>query len=119
MRAAVGDIFGWGVVYALHARACIERGRLWQAEHCICAVRDRALSLACIRKALPAGEGRGYDDLPADILAAFERTHVTALMPEQLRVALAASVRALMREGKEAVLPVAEETARRVEEIAT
>ncbi|HZA83588.1 MAG TPA: hypothetical protein VFC13_19320, partial [Actinomycetes bacterium] len=28
-----GDLFGWGVIYALHARACIERGRLWQAEH--------------------------------------------------------------------------------------
>ena len=27
------DLFGWGVIYALHARACIERGRLWQAEH--------------------------------------------------------------------------------------
>src|SRR5205823_8831 len=26
-----GDIFGWGVIYALHARACIERGRVWQA----------------------------------------------------------------------------------------
>src|SRR3712207_7478609 len=27
------NIFGWGVVYALHARTCIERGRFWQAEH--------------------------------------------------------------------------------------
>ena len=27
------DLFGWGVIYALHARACIERGRVWQAEH--------------------------------------------------------------------------------------
>ena len=31
--AVAGDIFGWGVIYALHARACIERGRVWQAEH--------------------------------------------------------------------------------------
>jgi hypothetical protein len=27
------ELFGWGVIYALHARACIERGRVWQAEH--------------------------------------------------------------------------------------
>ncbi len=27
------DLFGWGVIYALHGRACIERGRVWQAEH--------------------------------------------------------------------------------------
>src|SRR5262245_63050888 len=30
--AVAGDIFGWGVIYALHARACIERGRVWQAD---------------------------------------------------------------------------------------
>ena len=43
------DLFGWGVIYALHARACIERRRVWQAEHYVCAVRDHALSLACLR----------------------------------------------------------------------
>src|SRR5438270_12570787 len=26
--AAPKDLFGWGVIYALHARACIERGRV-------------------------------------------------------------------------------------------
>jgi hypothetical protein len=26
---AAGDIFGWGVIFALHARACIERGCVW------------------------------------------------------------------------------------------
>ena len=42
------DVFGWGVIYALHSRACIERSRVWQAEHYIGAVRDRGLSLACL-----------------------------------------------------------------------
>ena len=41
------DLFGWGVICALHSRSCIERARLWQAEHYIGAVRDHALSLAC------------------------------------------------------------------------
>ena len=48
------DVFGWGVIYALHARACIERRRLWQAEHYVGAVRDHALSLACLRHGLAA-----------------------------------------------------------------
>jgi hypothetical protein len=58
-----GDLFGWGVIYGLHARACIERGRVWQAEHYVGAVRDHALSLACLRQGLPAVQARGYDDL--------------------------------------------------------
>jgi len=102
---AAGDLFGWGVIYALHARACIERGRVWQAEHYVGAVRDRALSLACLRQGLPAVQARGYDDLPADILARFDDAHVGAVEPDALRRALAASVLALVHEGAEARLP--------------
>ena len=80
-----GDLFGWGVIYALHARACIERGRVWQAEHYVGAVRDHALSLACLREGLPAVQARGYDDLPAETLARFEAAHVGALEPGALR----------------------------------
>src|SRR5438128_6797175 len=93
--AVAGDIFGWGVIYALHARACIERGRVWQAEHYVGAVRDHALSLACLRHGLPAVQARGYDDLSAETLARFEHAHVTAVEPGPLRAALAASVLAL------------------------
>jgi len=60
-----------GRIYALHALACIERGRVWQAEHYVGAVRDHALSLACLRKGLPPAQARGYDDLPAETLARF------------------------------------------------
>ena len=108
------DLFGWGVIYSLHARACIERGRVWQAEHYIGAVRDRALSLACLRHGLPAVQARGYDDLPAEILARFEGTHVGALEPAALRSALAASIRALTSEGAEAELPTADVVAERL-----
>ena len=58
------DIFGWGVIYALHARACIERGRVWQAEHYVGAVRDHALSLACLNQGVTVAQARGFDDLP-------------------------------------------------------
>jgi hypothetical protein len=53
-----GDLFGWGVIYALHARACIERGRLWQAEHYVGAVRDHALALACLCQGLAVVQAR-------------------------------------------------------------
>src|SRR2546426_8022702 len=114
--SVAGDIFGWGVIYALHARACIERGRVWQAEHYVGAVRDHALSLACIRQGLPATQARGYDDLSAETLARFEDAHVGALEPGTLRAALAASVLALMREGAEARLPHADTVAQRLAE---
>jgi hypothetical protein len=111
---AVQDLFGWGVIYALHARACIERGRLWQAEHYVGAVRDHALSLACLREGVPAVQARGYDDLSADTLARLAAARVAALEPDALRVALAAAVRALEREGVEAQLPHADTVARRL-----
>lgn len=105
--AVAGELFGWGVIYALHARTCIERRRLWQAEHYVGAVRDHGLSLACLHHGLPAAQARRYDDLPAETLARFEDTHVGALEATALRAALAASVLALMREGTEAHVPSA------------
>jgi hypothetical protein len=111
------EVFGWGVVYALHARACIERGRVWQAEHYVGAVRDHALSLACIRGGVPAVQARGYDDLSAETLGRFEDTHIGALDRGALQAALTASVRALMREGTEARLPNADAVAQRLAEL--
>ena len=116
--ALAGEILGWGVIYALHSRACIERGRLWQAEHYVGAVRDHALSLACLRQALPAVQARGYDDLSAETLGQFEAAHVGALEPGALRLALAASVLALTREGAQARLPHADTVAQRIAELA-
>jgi hypothetical protein len=115
--AVPNDVFGWGVVYALHARACIERGRVWQAEHYVGGVRDHALSLACLRVGLPAVHARGYDDLPVETLARFDDTHVAATEAEPLRAALAASVTALLHEGVEANLPHADAVAQRLSEL--
>jgi hypothetical protein len=115
--AVAEDLFGWGVIYALHARACIERGRVWQAEHYVGAVRDHALSLACLRQRLPAVQARGYDDVSADTLARFRDAHVGAAEPGTLSSALAASVLALMREGAEAGLPHADSVAERLADL--
>ena len=99
------DLFGWGVIYALHSRSCIERGRLWQAEHYVGAVRDHALNLACLREGVTPSQARGYDDLPAETLARFEGTHIAAAETGALRAALAAGVREMLREAAEARLP--------------
>jgi hypothetical protein len=92
------ELFGWGVAYAREGRACIERGRPWQAEHSINAVRDHALMLACLARGLPTRYGRGYDDLPADLLAAVEGSLVQGLDRDALMEALTVAVEALLRE---------------------
>lgn len=115
--AVAADVFGWGVIYALHARACIERGRVWQAEHYVGAVRDHALALACLRHGVPVAQARGHDDLPADVLARFDGTHVGAAEPDALGLALAAGVGALLREGADARLPHAHVVAERLAEL--
>jgi hypothetical protein len=108
------DLFGWGVIYGLHARTCIDRGRLWQAEHYTGAVRDHALSLACLGRGLPAVQARGYDELPSETLAGFAETHVGALEPDELHRALSAGIRGLLREAKGANVSCVEAVAERL-----
>jgi hypothetical protein len=115
--AVARDIFGWGVIYALHTRACIERRRVWQAEHYVGAVRDHALSLACLRHGVVAVQARGYDELPAEVLAQFNRTLVGTAEPGTLRAALAVSVTALLSEGAKAGVPSAGAVAERLAEL--
>ncbi len=111
------DIFGWGVIYALHARSCIERGRVWQAEHYVGAVRDHALALACLREGLPAAQARSYDDLSSETRERSDDAHVGAVEPDELRRALAASTAALVLEGSEARLAHARVVAERLAEL--
>jgi hypothetical protein len=114
---AAKDLLGWGVIYGLHARACIERRRFWQAEHYVGAVRDHALSLACLSRGLIAVQARGYDQLPPTTLQRFQHTHVAATEPKSLRDALGASVAALLEEAADADVPNSEEIARYVAEL--
>ena len=92
------DLFGWAVVYARAARAYIARGRWWQAEYCIAAVRDRTLALACIRRNLESTYGRGYDELPPAVLDPLRYSLVSSLEPGSLLEALKAAVDGLLRE---------------------
>ena len=77
--ARTENLIGLGWLYALHARTCIARGRLWQAEYMISSVRDNALALSCIRHGLSSVHGRGIDQLPPSVVEQFEPSLVRHL----------------------------------------
>lgn len=92
------ELFGLAVHHALRARFAIERGREWQAEYWISGVRDYGLSLACRRRDLPAHHGRGFDDLPLDVLDKFSGAVVRSLEREELLRALSIAIAGLLSE---------------------
>ncbi|HVH62667.1 MAG TPA: nucleotidyltransferase domain-containing protein [Candidatus Dormibacteraeota bacterium] len=92
--------FGLAAHHAVRAQLSIERGRLWQAEYWVSAVRDHALTLACLRLGLPSEYGRGFDRLPESIRAAAEKALVRSLETEELKRALRAAVETLLSESK-------------------
>jgi hypothetical protein len=112
------ELFGYGVHHALHARACIERGRYWQAEYWISALRDHALALACRSRGLDGDYGRDFDQLPPDVLEPFRDALVRSLEPSHLRRALGNAVAALLRESDEA-RDMAERVERQLRELAS
>lgn len=96
-------LIGMGWLYALHARNCIARSQVWQAEYMISGVRDHVLALACLRHGLPAVHGRGMDLLPGEVAASFggafgEGALVKRLDVEELLRAFRVVVRALLVE---------------------
>ena len=94
----LGLLIGWAWVYALSARTAIERGQLWKAQNYVSAVRDHALALACVRHGEPHTYGRGFDRLPADVLAPYEEAVVRSVDENELRRALAAATERLLDE---------------------
>ncbi len=92
------ELFGYAVHHALRARFCIERGRYWQAEYWISGTRDYALRLACLRRNLPASEGRGFDDLPSEIRDVFHSALVANLTRDELLHALGCVIDGLLHE---------------------
>ncbi len=92
------DLIGFGWLYALHARSCIARGKLWQAEYMISGIRDTALSLACIRHGLSAVHGRGIDRLPLEVTSRLEGSLVGQLQAAELSHAFRIAVDGLLFE---------------------
>jgi hypothetical protein len=92
------ELFGYAVHHALRARFCIERGRYWQAEYWISSLRDYALNLACLHRGLSTAQGRGYDELPAQVRDRFDGALVTLLRPDELMRALGCAIDVLLSE---------------------
>lgn len=84
--------------HALHANSCIERGKPWQAEYWISALRDYTLALACLRLGLDADYARDVDRLPAAVTAPLAGALVRALDPSELRRARGVAINAFIAE---------------------
>jgi hypothetical protein len=99
---ATEEMIGLGWLYALHSRSCIERGKVWQAEYMISAVRDQAMALAAARHDLPAREGRGFDGLPKEVRSSFEGAVVRSIDTHELKRAFRTATANLLVEIKHA-----------------
>jgi len=86
------NLIGLAWHHALHGRICIERGRWWQAEHWISALRDHAITLACLRLGYPAHYAKGAHLLPDDLTSPLAATLVHSPTEPELRRALAATI---------------------------
>jgi hypothetical protein len=95
-------IIGLAWHHVLHARICIERNKLWQAEYWISGAREHALALACLRFGQPALYAKGVDNLPPEVTMRFADTLVRTLTPSELWRVLGVAAAQLLRELREA-----------------
>ncbi len=92
------DVFGLCVHHALRARIGVERGRVWSAQYYVHELRHETLSLACLRRGLPARYARGFDELPSESLLDAEPTLPQSLEPPELLRALGCAIQLLIAE---------------------
>jgi hypothetical protein len=89
-------LFGLAVHHAVRARFCVERGKLWQALHWIEQLRFEAMTIACTRRGLETAHARGFDALPADLLASFTPAIARSLDRDELLRALGIGIERLL-----------------------
>jgi hypothetical protein len=86
------SLIGLAWHHSLHARICIERGRTWQAEYWIGALRAELLALGCLRHGYPTAYAKGAHLLPAEITDPLEAALVRSLDTAELNRALDAAL---------------------------
>lgn len=91
-------LIGMGWLSVFHARACIERNKLWQAELFIRGIRDSVIALACLRLGEDARYAGGGDRLPAPLTDQLTDALVRSIDVLELRRALAVATLCLIRE---------------------
>jgi hypothetical protein len=92
------ELIGLAWLYALHIRSSIARGRAWQAEYMLSAVRDQVLALVCLRHGVNPVEGRGIDSLPPAATAAIAGGLIRSLDAAELHRAFVVVTEALIAE---------------------
>lgn len=75
---------GMGWLYAVQARSCVERGKLWQAERMVSGLREQVLALACLRHGCAAEQATGADQLPSALQARVADCLVRAISPAEV-----------------------------------
>ncbi|HVV24379.1 MAG TPA: nucleotidyltransferase domain-containing protein [Pseudonocardiaceae bacterium] len=78
-RPVAEHLVGMAWLYGLHARSSILRRRVWQAEYMVSGMRDHVLELVCLRHGVPAAQGRGLDQLPAEVTGPYTAALVGTL----------------------------------------
>lgn len=104
---------GLAWVYAVHARTSIMRNRPLQALYWLNGLREQVGILASLRFGLPEKEGRGVDQLPAELRRQLVDTIVRSIDPAELVRTLTLLVDALISEIRE----IDEENAARLEPV--
>ena len=94
----VESIIGYAWLYALHVRSSIVRGKFWQAEYMLSGMRERVLAIACACHGLSTKEGRGFDQLPTDVLEPLRNSFVCSLDADALWPAFRCAMEGLLRE---------------------
>ena len=97
---SLDDLLGRAWHHVRVARACIERGRHWQATYWINAGRDQVIALAALRLGLMTSFAKSAHLLPDEVTEPLASTLVTGLDPARLRAALAALIGALAAEAE-------------------
>jgi len=97
-RPSPRHLIGLACHHALHARACIERGKVWQTEHVIHNLRDHIAALACSRLGLESFFGRELDSLPAEVTVPLQGALLKSVDAGELRRALSAAIQCLLVE---------------------
>jgi hypothetical protein len=89
------ELIAYAWLYGLHVRSSIARGRPWQALYMINTMRDRIMTLSCLRLGVSPHEGRGFDSLPPSLKASMVGTVPRSLARADLLGAFDAAARAL------------------------
>lgn len=111
-------LVGMGWLYALHARSSIARGRVWQAEYMISALRDHVASLICLRHGVSTVDGRGIDRVPSESTSPLSAALVKSLDPSELRRAFGIACNAFLNEIERVDLDLASRLASPLSELA-